>query len=268
MRPEQHELVNHNKDLLVRFFKSVADEVGFVPLHWHRSIELIYVLKGSITFTIESQQVVVGANQLILIPSSHIHADTHTANTSYVIQIPLPFLQNMGFKPETWEVNFQRLQHFDGESFQHAFDDFYRIYQSKSRGYQFTFYALLLDILKQIYVAFVDDSLTSIENDDRLLAIVNYINRHFTEKLTVADLAQHFGYNPNYLSRKFKNETGQTIISYLYTLRVAQAYNDLQLSNQPVQEILHATGLDNNQTTYQYFKQLYGVTPMQVRRKH
>lgn len=266
MDKNNHEFIRSNYDVLIRFFKSETDHSGLLPLHWHQSIEIIYVLTGTVTFTVDSQTFTVNPHEIFIIPSNAIHSDTHTQNQAYVIQIPLKFFHNLGINAANWEIDFRKLKHTNDLSFFTHFDHLYQIYQAKETGYVLAFYAILLILIQQLYVQnIITDRETIAVNNAQLIELIKFINVHFMEKITVNTLAERFGYNPNYLSRKFKIETGHTLISYLYSLRLKQAYQLLVGSNDSIQSIFKSVGLSNNQTTYQYFKKIYGASPLNIR---
>ncbi len=55
-------------------------------------------------------------------------------------------------------------------------------------------------------------------------AIKKYLEENFTDsKLNLAFAAQHFGFSPSYLSRKFKQDTGVNFVEYLSELRMKKA---------------------------------------------
>jgi len=54
--------------------------------------------------------------------------------------------------------------------------------------------------------------------------IMQYVNEYFTDSnINLTSVAQHFGFNPSYLSRKFKQETGKSFIEYLNKCRMERA---------------------------------------------
>ena len=55
-----HEIVASNQDVDVRFYLSV-DQGSYVAPHWHDSLELVYMLEGSIIVTTENQKNVLQA---------------------------------------------------------------------------------------------------------------------------------------------------------------------------------------------------------------
>lgn len=89
-----HETVQHNPDVGVRFYYSKMDEPGLVPFHWHRSLEIIYVIHGELTFTLNHAMTQISDGQFIVVPSGAIHAVSNTPNEAYVLQIPIDFIKN------------------------------------------------------------------------------------------------------------------------------------------------------------------------------
>lgn len=54
-RHTNHEIVTINTDIEVRFYLS-ADKGSYVSPHWHNSLELVYLLEGSIEVIIENKR--------------------------------------------------------------------------------------------------------------------------------------------------------------------------------------------------------------------
>ncbi|MBC6499381.1 cupin domain-containing protein [Weissella confusa] len=64
-----------------------------VPFHWHRSLEIIYVIHGELTFTLNHAMTQISDGQFIVVPSGAIHAVSNTPNEAYVLQIPIDFIK-------------------------------------------------------------------------------------------------------------------------------------------------------------------------------
>lgn len=80
------------KNTGVRFYTSI-DPGSYVPSHWHPAIEIIYMLEGTLTVTVECVSRVLRAGQCTLINPGVIHATKCTApNTAILFQIPLDFI--------------------------------------------------------------------------------------------------------------------------------------------------------------------------------
>jgi YesN/AraC family two-component response regulator len=54
--------------------------------------------------------------------------------------------------------------------------------------------------------------------------IMQYLRDNFTDSnINLTSVAQHFGFNPSYFSRKFKQETGRSFVEFLIKYRMEQA---------------------------------------------
>lgn len=78
---------------------------------------------------------------------------------------------------------------------------------------------------------------------------IEQIRLRFAEKLSVETISEEFGVSASYLSRKFKEVTGQTFLDFLNRYRVQQAVGLLSSGKYRVGEISEATGF----TDYKHF---------------
>lgn len=62
--------------------------------------------------------------------------------------------------------------------------------------------------------------------------IMQYLCDNYTDSnINLTSVAQHFGFNPSYLSRKFKQETGKSFVEFLIKYRMEQAIGLAGTSN-------------------------------------
>lgn len=87
-----YEMIQVAQNTGVRFFTSV-DSGSYIPNHWHPAIEIIYMLEGELSVTVESFTKKIYVGQCILINPSVIHSTKCTTpNKAIVFQIPLDFI--------------------------------------------------------------------------------------------------------------------------------------------------------------------------------
>ena len=79
--------------------------------------------------------------------------------------------------------------------------------------------------------------------------VIEEIRVHYAEKLSVETISEELGVSASYLSRKFKEVTGQTFLDFLNKYRVQQAVVLLNTRQYRISEIAEATGF----TDYKYF---------------
>lgn len=94
-----------------------------------------------------------------------------------------------------------------------------------------------------------------------------YIHENFAEKLSLQQMADQVCMSRNYFANVFKQETGTTIWSYLVTVRMQRARELLLQSNLRIYQIAAEVGYDNNVHFSQVFKEHYGLTPMEYKKR-
>ena len=99
-----------------------------------------------------------------------------------------------------------------------------------------------------------------------LQAVREYLDGHFQEKISLDMLAETFYINKFYLTRIFKEQFGVSINSYLLQVRITKAKQLLRFSDQTVEEIAAACGMNDANYFTRMFKKVEGVTPGQFRR--
>ncbi len=99
-----------------------------------------------------------------------------------------------------------------------------------------------------------------------LLDIKNYLETHYTEKITLDFLSRKFFINKFYLSRIFREKFGDSITQYLLKIRITQAKNHLRFTDSSIEEISHECGMSDANYFSRIFKKIEGTTPGQFRK--
>jgi AraC-like DNA-binding protein len=95
--------------------------------------------------------------------------------------------------------------------------------------------------------------------------IAQFIRRHIGDKISLEDIAKHFGFHPHYLIKLFNDRTGMSPMQYLQELRLEKAKELLEMTDLTVSEISERLGWTNS-----YFSRLFhqreGVSPSEYRK--
>lgn len=94
---------------------------------------------------------------------------------------------------------------------------------------------------------------------------VEQMHSRMEEKLSLEDFARDFGYSTYYLSKKFKQETGQTFKEYLRSIRLERAKFLLRNSDLSVLEISEKLQFCSASYFSDSFRKAYGVSPTDYR---
>lgn len=84
--------------------------------------------------------------------------------------------------------------------------------------------------------------------------------------LRVADVAAHFGYNPDYLNRLFRARRGERLKNYIDACKTERIRRDLLLDDAPLAELAARYSFPDYKTFLKYFRYHTGLTPTQYRR--
>jgi AraC family transcriptional regulator of adaptative response / methylphosphotriester-DNA alkyltransferase methyltransferase len=95
--------------------------------------------------------------------------------------------------------------------------------------------------------------------------ITEYIDQHFTEKLTLESLATICHGSPYHMHRTFKKIKGITPVEYIQQVRVQAAKKYLIETNKAIGDIALCVGMANTPYFITLFKKKTGLTPVQFR---
>lgn len=96
--------------------------------------------------------------------------------------------------------------------------------------------------------------------------LIDWIDDHYTEEITLAKLAEISGFSEKYLCRVFKEYTSESPIHYLNGLRIEHACHALGSGTQSITDVAYNCGFNDSSYFCRLFKQYKGVSP-QIYRK-
>lgn len=98
--------------------------------------------------------------------------------------------------------------------------------------------------------------------------IMDYVKRNIHGKLTASSVSQHFGYNRQYLSKRFREIAGVSLKEYILQQKIEAANLLLTDTNMTVTEIALRLGFSNVCNFSRTYKQVTGFTPVQYRESY
>jgi len=97
--------------------------------------------------------------------------------------------------------------------------------------------------------------------------IVTYLDAHYNEKISLDRIAQNMYLSPVYISKIFKEETGESPINYLIKIRLEKAKDMLTAQNpDSIKKIANDVGYDDAYHFSKLFKKYYGISPLYYRK--
>jgi AraC-like DNA-binding protein len=126
-------------------------------------------------------------------------------------------------------------------------------------------------ILQMLLGQFIDDTITTANpvrsKGGKIPEVLEYINMHLQDGLTVEHLAERCHINPDYFSRLFKEHTGIRPLQYIQNKRIERARLLLLTTSHSMQKIADMVGLHNISYFNRLFLKLTQKTPLAYRKE-
>ena len=251
-----------------------------VPIHWHNDLEINLIREGEAVFQVYQKSYRVRTGEGFLLNRNVPHSCSSPGNEhvrySTILVRPdflygdfgsdverkcfQPFLQNSaipciyltGFDENGKEI-LQKLNQVE-----EAFDRKRFCYELKIKGLLCEAFAMILYGHRQELTKFVPANLQELE---RLEKMLNYLNMHFTEVISLQDLADQVHLSREVCCRLFKKMTGKTITGYLEEYRANKSFSLVQSGQYSMTQITEMVGFSNPSRFASAFRKQFGCNP-------
>ncbi|UFT98797.1 response regulator transcription factor [Radiobacillus kanasensis] len=99
-----------------------------------------------------------------------------------------------------------------------------------------------------------------------MVKLLEYVGKHYSEPLGLTELAEHFHFNPSYLSAYFSTHHEEGFNEYLNKVRIKKACELLENSDKTISTISQEVGYSDHSYFSKVFKKIKGVSPSHFRR--
>lgn len=129
----------------------------------------------------------------------------------------------------------------------------------------------MIELLYYIIYSYIEVSPDSIDNvemseHEEFSKIVEYLNEHIEEHLTLDTLTKEFSINRNKLNELFMKQASMTSLNYLLNLRIDLAKLLLTKTEIPINEISSRVGYPDSNYFTKVFNKNVGMTPSEYRK--
>jgi AraC-like DNA-binding protein len=251
-------------------------------IHDHDFVEIVYIIEGASKHYINGEEFSVETGDLLFINSGCTHAfELDDMFIAYNLMIRVDYFTKNMIKDDNLFymlalTSFEKIQHelnnrsplvsFDYSErgdLANLFDNIELELSKNELGKLLVLDSYINIILCKVFrKIFVKDS-----DKDLLIPqdILDYINEHFNEKISLGDLSQRCFYNPAYFSRLFKKAFNMSFTDYIMDIRLKHCCELLKNSDYTIDRIIEECGFSDRNTFYERFKNKYGCTPSEYR---
>ena len=246
-------------------------------IHCHTEAELFCLKSGKLDFVIEDTHYALNAGDCIFIPPMLIHGaykdtDAECSFTAIVFSLELissyyaasGYISLLGLYPQQC-VYYVNHEDISNHKLLTAITNIPEIENYDMFSNELSIVGAIYIIYQELYnLCF--SGISSPTNDHSIAEATDYIKMHFSENISLKDLASAAGFSEGYFGHYFTDKMGISPFSYINKVRIANASNLLATTNMPVTSVAFASGFDNISYFNRTFKKIIGVTPSAYRR--
>lgn len=259
---------------------------GYVILHWHDELQISYVTKGSVLFYVNAKEYKVKAGEALFIRSKCLHSakpeqdeaeyvciDIHPA---LIYGIPNGRIRTQYVDPF---LNCECIEtlHFSNKiawqmSVLEEILRIIRVEETCEYGYelemQIQVCSVWLQIIRNMRSNCCEEPWVPVADRQRMKALLQFIQDHYSSKITLTDIAQSVNISSGECCRIFKRNMHISPIEYLINFRVTQSVRLLIDTEMSVSEIAQISGFGSSSYYTERFKKLIQCTPLEYRRNY
>lgn len=269
-----------------RFVRYITlEETTYFPPWIPVDARIFYAVKGAGFISIENKTHTINEGSLIYIPSGTaytllpanttllaINFDFTNQHSDLVLPIPTILASSDAEIHKIEDVQFSDTTCFNSycvfEECQSLSETLFRLekeYIRKLPFYRTETSSLLASVLTRL--ARRAEQRNSKNDHFNIEAVVSYIQKHYSEPLSNAQLAETFHYHPNYLSAEFKRSMGVPLHRYLLETRIIKAGSLIESGYENLGEVANLCGFSDVNYFIRYFKKIIGTTPAKFGKK-
>ena len=255
-----------------RLFHLADNRHEEVPYHYHTFHKIILLLAGRADYAIEGERYSLSPGDYVLVGRGSIHRPIVARGDFYeraILYISPEYLQKLSCPDGDLENCFLRSQ----EGFHYVYHAgagdrvrqlFALLEQSQREGgfgasllCQALFVQLMVEVNR---ISLSGNTVSAASGDSKIVALLQYLNAHLTEGLTIDELAARFYISKYHMMRRFRDETGYTIHGYVTEKRLLLAQQLLE-QGLTMGETALRCGYQEYSTFSRAYKKQFGRSP-------
>ena len=255
-----------------RLFHIADSDLGPMAYHYHTFHKIIFLLAGRTGYAVEGERYALQPGDFVLVGRGSIHRPEAEQGVFYermVLYISPEYLSRISTPDCDLNSCFTRAQ-----------SDFRYVYRGDRDE-------RLKTLLQQLELSLTDEefgaellrtllftqlmlevcrisirsrSISASSGDAKIISILQYLNLHLTEPLSIDDLASRFYISKYHMMRRFREETGYTVHSYLSEKRLLLA-RQLLKDGAAVTDVCEQVGYQDYSTFARAYRRMFGNSP-------
>jgi xylan 1,4-beta-xylosidase len=239
---------------------------------WHDAMELLFVLSGETDIIVEDKSIHLVEEDVFLIKSKEIHEVVGNKGSILSIRFSLKKLKYFDSTEEMYfalnsarDTNNRRYDYV-----RHLIAKLVKVNASGEN--QYLTLSVLYDMIGHLLDNFSSVAPVNITSSykyrDRMVKILDYIEEHYKDGLTLKEVADQHNLSVSYFSTFFEKNMEMTFLTYYNELRLKYTVNEMLSSDDSLENIALNNGFRDYRSFNSLFKKRYDSLPSDYRKKH
>lgn len=280
---------SHQKNLVDREFpfNLLITDIAEFPPHWHKEIELIYVLEGLLDVGLNNKVYTLEPGDILLVGIGDVHyfLTRPVKSKRIIIQFDLLMVEYQSGAFLDRRFRFPLIKKNRADSLEIGYPErrvhrlleeeiltLHHEYQEKAEGYKMAVMAGLYNLVARFIRHLPLEKVSPLEKSkhlkklERLDQVFQFVEKNYYKQLTLDEVAKVASFSVYHFTRFFKETTGMTFLQYLNNYRIARAVKYLGKTNDSITEIAFQSGFGSIKSFNRVFKEIKGSSPTQYRK--
>lgn len=260
-------------DFPIQYYHLDEDHPQYVmALHWHPEYEIVRILSGELQLHLNGIPYRLTPGDAALIEGGMLHS----GEPQRCVYECIVFDTGMLRCPQNDRASLHILPFTAGKMRAACFlpheeaascpslSSLFSLLRDRPAYYELGVQSALYGLLAELYRAGQIRPAERTRSDrrrDNVIRLLNWIELHYREPVTLAELARQSGFNQKYLCHLFKEFTGQTPITYLNGLRIENACRDMAARSLGATEAAFENGFNDLSYFSRTFRRYKGISP-------
>ncbi|KQO17969.1 helix-turn-helix domain-containing protein [Paenibacillus sp. Leaf72] len=270
-----------NPLLSIRIFRTQRSTSELIKWHYHKQLELIYIINGSLKIDIEDDSFDLESGDIVVLGSSQLHRDRNVGKLDYIVlqfnledffdNSTIPYIR---YFSET-ENPLSRANYIFRENKairQQASEAITKLLHEathKETGYEI---AVSIQIKQLLLLMLRGDSQRILARQDdfdhiRLKPVLDYVENNLGERIQVEDMCRIVNMSYYYFVKFFKKTIGLSFTEYVNYRKIKWAERILLTKDLSIADVGERIGMPNMAHFYKTFKKYNDCSPKQFQRK-
>lgn len=259
-----------------KLFHLTDKETHEIKTHYHDFNKITIFIKGKVSYMIEGKSYELKPYDIVLVRHNDMHqlsVDNREIYERIIVYISPNFMN--AYKTDSYDLNFcfqkakeeqsnvLRIPSLEKSSLFHSIVRLEKSFADEGYAAELYRQVLFLEFMVHLNRAALKNHLEFIDtenNHSKVSEILQYINDHLTDELSIDRIADNFFVSKYYMMRQFKQETGYTMGNYISRKRLLLA-KELILSGIPSSQACFDCGYKDYSTFSRAYKRFFSESP-------